>query len=175
MRSVLLLCLVCLMLTSCGQRVDTNDARRLVKRYNTVVSEAYRRADIKLIDSVVSDNEGKKLTGLIGVRLDMGLTMDASLLELEMISVEQDDKSLRVRTKEQWYYRDLKIGTGEQVGPDSYDSYEMMYFFVHDNDKWLVDKIEFAGPPQVGREVQPWTSDVRTLHNMAGSTNKSGE
>ena len=60
---------LCLLLTSCRRPIDMDQARSLVLRYNEIVSEAYRRADIKLIDSVVGPNESKKLTGLIGVRL----------------------------------------------------------------------------------------------------------
>ena len=55
--------------------------------YNDVVSEAYRRGDARLVDSVAGPNEGKKLTGLIGVRLDLGLTLDSQLLAIEVVDV----------------------------------------------------------------------------------------
>jgi len=164
MKRLVILCLLAPALSSCQQRVNVDEARELVERYNKIVSEAYRRADIKHIDPVVGPDEGKKLTGLIGVRLDMGLTMDSKLLELEMVSVKQEDDYLRVRTKEKWYYRDLKIGTGEQVGEESYDSYEMVYSFTRDDDRWLVDRIKFAQPPVVGRKTPLWATDAMTMH-----------
>ncbi len=160
-----LLFAACLALTSgCDRRVSTTQARQLVERYNQVVSEAYRRGDIRLVDPVVGPNEGKKLTGLIGVRLDMGITLDSKLLSLEVVSTEQVKNELRVRTKERWSYRDLKIGTGAQVGQASQDTYEMTYFFTNVAKAWLVDEIKFATPPQVGRTNTPWVADRASLH-----------
>ena len=157
-----------LALTSC-QRVSDDKARELVERYNRVVSEAHRRSDVKLIDTVVGPNsrDGKNLTGLIGVRLDMGLTLDAHLLALEITGVERSKDDLRVRTKERWRYRDLKIGTGEQVGEESFDSYEMLYVFQKINKKWLLDETRFTSPPQVGRKTTTDGGDSRALHGVA--------
>ena len=72
------------------ERAATREARALVAHYNAVVSEAYRKGDILIIDSVVGPNtpDGKRLTGLIGVRSDMGLTLDAHLESLEVTGVE---------------------------------------------------------------------------------------
>ncbi|MEI8288514.1 MAG: cytochrome c biogenesis protein ResB [Verrucomicrobiota bacterium] len=154
----------CLALTAGCDRVSPTQARQLVERYNQVVAEAYRRGDVRVIDSVVGPNEGKKLTGLIGVRLDMGLTLDSKLQSLEITSVEHAQNSLRVCTKERWSYRDLKIGTGAQVGQASQDAYEMTYFFTNVNKAWLVDEIKFAAPPQVGRTNMPWVADRAILH-----------
>jgi len=148
-----------LMLSSCG-RPPHDQARQLVERYNTVVAEAYRRGDVRLIDPVVGPNEGKKLTGLIGVRLDMGLTLDSQLLALEVTGVEQVKNELCVWTKERWLYRDRKIGTGEQVGEESTDSYEMIYTFTNIGKAWMVDEIKFASPPQVGRTITPWATST---------------
>jgi hypothetical protein len=147
-----------ILLTSCSQ--SSNDqARKLVERYNRVVSEAYRRGDVKLIGPVVGPREGKKLTGLIGVRLDFGLTLDSHLLALEVAGVERTNNVMRVRTKERWRYRDLRIGSGEQVGEESLDSYEMLYVFTNINKAWLVDEIRFAKPPWIGRSQAPWAAD----------------
>ena len=146
------------------QRTSVEQARRLVERYNKVVAEAYRRGDVKLIDPVVGPNEGRKLTGLIGVRLDAGLTLDSELLALEIVGVEQADDTLRVQTKERWKYRDRKIGSGAQVGEESLDAYEMLYVFKRIDKAWLVDEIKFATPPQVGRTNTPWVADRASLH-----------
>ena len=159
-----LLLLAGLAFTSGCDRVSQTQAKQLVERYNQVVSEAYRRGDVRLIDPVVGPNEGKKLTGLIGVRLDLGITLDSQLLALDVIGVEQAKDSLLVQTKERWSYRDLKIGTGAQVGEASQDSYEMTYYFTNMNKTWLVDEIKFAAPPQVGRTNTPWVADRATLH-----------
>ena len=158
-RPVVLLALVCVTgLTACS-RVSQPQARQLVERYNTVVSEAYRRGDVKLVDSVVGPNEGRKLTGLIGVRLDLGLTLDSKMLSLEVVDVESSKDGLTVRTRERWSYCDRRIGTGQQVGEKSEDDYEMRYFFKRAEKEWLVDRIEFASPPKFDRPPQTWAVD----------------
>ena len=155
----MLLVLLCLgFATGCGKSA-MDQARQLVERYNQVVAEAYRRGDARLIDSVVGPNEGKKLTGLIGVRLDLGLTLDSQLLSLEVCGVEKSKNTLRVTTKEHWRYRDRKIGTGEQVGEESLDVYEMLYLLKKTGQAWLVEEIRFTRPPQVGRKQMPWLAD----------------
>lgn len=135
---------------------DRDHARQLVLRYNEVVSEAYRQADAKLLDQVVGPNEGKKLTGLIGVRLDFGLTLDSELLSLDVTGVEQSKDGMRVRTRERWKYCDRRIGTGEQIGEPSLDSYEMLYVLKRLNKAWVVDEIQFASPPRIGRTQPAW-------------------
>lgn len=151
------LLLLAFALTACS-RTSRDDVHQLVLRYNQIVSEAYRRGDVRLVDPVVGPREGKKLTGLIGVRLDMGLTLDSQLLTLEVTGVERGKDELRVRTKESWRYCDRKIGTGEQVGEASEDSYVMLYVFKNINKAWLVDEIQFAAPPQVGRQTMTWAT-----------------
>ena len=157
-----------LALTGCHPSSD-QQARQLVERYNQVVSEAYRRGDVKLIDSVAGPNEGKKLTGLIGVRLDLGLTLDSQLLWLEVSGAERSKDELRVTTKERWRYRDRKIGTGEQVGEESLDTYKMFYVFKKTGQAWLVDEIGFASAPQVGRKQTPWLANRESLPGSAGN------
>jgi len=161
--------LLAVALTGCHPS-SVQQARQLIERYNQVVSEAYRRGDVKLIDPVVGPNEGKKLTGLIGVRLDMGLTLDSQLLSLEVTGVEKSRDELRVTTKEHWRYRDRKIGTGEQVGEESLDSYEMLYVFKKTGPTWLVDEIRFSSPPQVGRKQTPWLANRESVHGIAKNT-----
>jgi hypothetical protein len=166
-RVFLLLCAT--FLTSCGKS-PVEQARALVERYNQVVSEAYRRGDVKLIDPVVGPREGKKLTGLIGVRLDLGLTLDSHLLSLEVTAVERSKDLMRVSTRERWRYRDLRIGSGKQVGEESMDSYEMLYIFTNSNNAWLVDEIRFTQPPQVGRTQTAWLADRKPAPAAATST-----
>ena len=150
---------------ACSQ-VSTREANRLVSRYNEVVSEAYRKGDILLIDEVVGPGapDGKRLLGLIGVRADMGLTLDAHLESLELTGIEQAKDSLQVRTREQWRYRDLKVGTQVQVGEASVDRYEMIYFFKKHKGAWLVEETRFATDPQVGRKQMPWSLETRDAH-----------
>jgi len=149
-------------------RVSDHEARNLVARYNEVVSEAYRKNDIRIVDQVVGPDapDGKRLTGLIGVRIDMGLTLDARLESLEVTGIEEGKDELQVRTREQWRYRDVQTSTGAQVGEASVDHYEMLYRFRKRKGAWLVEATSFTAPPQVGRKEVPWSMDVRDAHGM---------
>ncbi|MEI8351222.1 MAG: hypothetical protein WCG36_02810 [bacterium] len=153
---VFLLLLACVAgLTGC-RGVSHVQARRLVEHYNAVVSEAYRRGDVKRVDGVVGVEEGRKLTGLIGVRFDMGVTLDSTLLSLEVLEVTPAGDRLQVRTRERWRYCDRRIGTGEPVGGESEDNYVMRYHFMRSGRTWLVERIEFAEPPAIGRPQALW-------------------
>jgi hypothetical protein len=163
--------LLCSLLFASCNRVGNADARNLVQRYNDVVSEAYRRGDVKLIDPVVGPNEGKKIAGLIGVRLDMGITMDSRLTALEITGVEQSKETLRVRTRERWSYRDYRIGSGEPVSDESKDSYEMAYLFRKIDGAWLVDEIRFTSEPQVGRKKSLFEASPAVFHGMTSAGN----
>jgi hypothetical protein len=161
-------------LTGCGPN-PSQQARLLVEKYNRVVAEAYRRGDVKLIDPVVGASEGKKITGLIGVRLDLGLTLDSELLSLEVTSVQKSREELRVQTKERWRYRDRKIGSGEQVGEASLDNYQMLYVFKKVQKTWLVDEIQFVAPPEVGRKQSPWLAErPASVTDQTGSQAHAG-
>jgi hypothetical protein len=165
-----LLSLALLAAASAGcRRTSEPEARGLVERYNRVVSEAYRRGDVKLVDPVVGPREGKKLTGLIGVRLDLGLTLDSELLSLDVTGVEREGGSLRVFTRETWRYRDRRIGDGEQVGDEARDEYEMQYTFVRQDGAWVVDDLKFSKPPLVGRKTSAWRAPPEALHGVRTS------
>jgi hypothetical protein len=148
--------------------VSNEEARKLVEQFNKAVCEAYRRCDITLIDSVVGMNttEGNRLTGLIGARLDLGISLDAQMTALEITRVERVQDDLLIHTKEQWHYRDLKIGSGEQAGEESNDSYEMLYVFRKSDDRWMVAETKFDAPPQVGRKTVPWEMDREKAHGV---------
>ena len=154
------------LLTSCKPS-SLQSARTLVERYNRVVSEAYRSGDVKLIDPVVGPKERTRLASLIGVRRDFGLTLDSRLLAFEVTDVEQSPGNMRVRTKERWRYRDLRIGTGEQVGEASLDSYEILYLFTNINKAWRVDEVRFTKPAWAGRRQTPLTADRKAAPAIA--------
>lgn len=160
---------------ACG-RVSNREAKALVTRYNAVVCEAYRQNDIRLIDSVVGAKapDGTRLTGLIGVRMDMGLILDAKLETLEVTKVDQAPEDLRVGTREQWHYRDLKADTRQQVGQASTDRYEVLYHFKKEKGVWMVEDVQFTAPPQVGRQNTPWKMDVRDAHGLPSASPAPG-
>jgi len=141
-------------------------ATRLVRAYNDKVIEAFRTGDARLVEAVAGPKEAKKLSGLIGVKLDQGLTLDAQLLELRVLKVERVKDAVLVDTAEEWYYRERRIGSGQPVGQDSRDRYQMRYVLRPLDKRWVVDEIQFAAPPQVGRTVVPNQAAPDVLHGI---------
>jgi hypothetical protein len=154
-----------LLVIGCG-RLSDGDAEKLVRTYITRLTEAYRASDAEITAPVVSEREGTKLTGLIGVKRDGDLNLDAQLLEIRFDGFGHEGKEILVETHERWHYRDLKIGTGQQVGDESTDAYHLRYHLAREKDRWVVDQIEFLEPPQVGRSAAPIAVDPRVLHGL---------
>jgi hypothetical protein len=152
--------------SGCRRSLSDAEARKLVETYNARLVDAYRTADVLVVSPVVSPTEEKKLTGLIGVKVDNGIALDASLLELRFGQIERGKDQVTVRSSERWFYRDRRIGTGEQVGEESSDSYEMLYRLVRHEGKWVVDAVEFTKEPTVGRKSAPGSNDAKVLHGM---------
>lgn len=165
MRSVWWFPPVCCVATLAGcSGFSDEKAVRLVEAYNRRVAEAFRAADARLIEPVTGPNEGKKLTGLIGVKLDQGITLDAQLLDFKVLGIERRKGEVVVRTEERWYYQDRRVGTGERVGQDSTDHYFMRYHIRHPEGRWVVDEIAFDKAPEVGRSEVPAKGEARALH-----------
>jgi hypothetical protein len=147
-------------------RFSDADAQKVVTTYITRLVEAYRASDAEITAPVVSDRQALKLTGLIGVKRDADLNLDADLLELAFERTERKGKQVLVETRERWHYRDRQIGTGKQVGDESTDAYHLRYHLAREKDRWVVDEIEFIDPPQVGRKSAPMAIDPRILHGL---------
>jgi len=171
-RHLVLLLAVALAATGCGKS-PTEEARQLVLRYNKTVAEAYRQGDARLAFDVAGPREGRRLLGLIGVRLDLGITLDSELLALTVKEVEKGNHTMRVRTSERWHYRDRRIGSGAQVGEESTDDYEMLYVFERNGESWLVNETSFAAPPKVGRKQMSWPGDRENSHQLSESTTQT--
>jgi hypothetical protein len=150
----------------CRSRDDATGARAAVQRYLDKTIEAYRVSDAALMDPYVNEQQGRKLTGLIGVKRDAGVYLDAMLLSIEYTLAERRGDRWVVETRERWAYRDRKIGSGQQVGDESLDSYQMRYTFSRDGRRWVLEDLEFTAPPVVGRKSAPIPVDARILHGV---------
>lgn len=150
------------------------ESKTLVKAYLEKLVQAYRASDEELVDRVVTENEARKLVGLIGVKRDVGVVLDAELLELSFVGVERRDGAAWVETRERWHYRDRAIGTGAQVGDDSTDEYQVRYRLVRDHGALKVDLLEFVGEPKVGRKAVPMRLDQRTAHGLPPKEEENG-
>ncbi|HEY3446470.1 MAG TPA: hypothetical protein VGK67_08895 [Myxococcales bacterium] len=152
---------------ACSGWLSDADAQRLVRAYDDKLVEAYRTGDEKIVDPLVGEEEGKKLLGLIGVKLDMGLTLEATLKELKWLGVERPPSGeVHVLTEERWHYRDRKVGSGETVGQESDDHYFMRYALRKVEGRWVVGAVSFEHPPSVGRQTAPNTASPAVFHGM---------
>lgn len=131
--------------------LSESGAEDLVRAYNEQLMEAYRLGDPELMGGLVGDSEGRKLLGLIGAKLDMGLTLDSELQSMDFLGVERVGESVQVLTDETWHYRDRVVGTGEVFGPESTDHYLMRYVLRRPGGSWVVDAVRFEAEPEVGR------------------------
>jgi hypothetical protein len=151
---------------ACQRNPTDSDAEALVRRYNALVTEAYRAGDYRIAQPVIGADEFKRLAAHVGVRLDQGITLDARLLEMDLKKVERHGDEAVVTTDERWHYFDRRIGSGEQVGQESRDHYVMRYHLKKADGRWIVESTEFAQKPEVGRPEVPSGADPRSLHGF---------
>jgi hypothetical protein len=150
---------------SAGCRPSDAELVNAVRRYDQAVIEAYRSSDAKPIEAITGEDEGRRLTALIGVKRDMGVTLDAQLLEFRVEGVGREGHDYTVSTVERWYYQDRRIGSGERVGADSTDRYWMRYRLRRRGGALVVTGADFERPPEIGRIGKPAAS-VEALHGV---------
>lgn len=160
---------VAALLTACGNGTR-EEAEQAVGTYLARLADAYRTSDASLVDSLVNEQQGLKLVGLIGVKRDAGVVLDSKLLDLQFVRAERKGDRWTVETRERWYYKDRRIGTGEQIGDDSTDSYAMRYVFSRKEGRFILEELSFVGEPQVGRKAAPMPVDSRVLHGLPPPT-----
>jgi hypothetical protein len=154
-------------LTACtSSGLSDQDAVKLVRHYNEQNILAYRTGDARITEPYTGEVEGKRLLGLIGVRLDQKRTLDSQLLEFEVLGVSRRGEEIFVETKERWYWVERRIGTGQPVDLDSTDRYVMRYRIAREKERWVVAETEFVEKPHVGRPWTSWGNDARDLHGV---------
>jgi hypothetical protein len=153
-----------------GAAGSTGDARaegeKAVRTYLDKMVEAYRTSDQEIVDPYVGEAHALKLLGLIGVKRDAGITLDATVTELVFEGAERKGEDLFVTTRERWHYRDRQIGTGKQVGEESVDAYHLRYRFRREGGRLKLQETEFLEPPQVGRAAPRLELDARQAHGL---------
>jgi len=121
---------------------------------------------VRLVEAVAGPADRRRLAGLIGVKLDQGITLDAELTCFSPLRVARAKDEIVVFAEERWYYRDRRIGTGEQVGDDSSEHYSMRYHLRRLEGRWLVDDVAFEREPEVGRTRVLNRGDVGSMHGV---------
>lgn len=151
---------------ACQRSPTDAQAEALVRRYNALVSDAYRAGDYRIAQPVVGEDETRRLAAHVGVRSDQGITLDARLVEIAFKKVERKGDEATVTTEERWHYLDRRIGSGEQVGQESRDHYVMRYHLRKAGGGWIVERTEFAERPEVGRTEVPNRAPPTNLHGF---------
>lgn len=169
MKKALLATLVLALLPACQNDPEELRADALVRRYNAQLIEAYRTADPELVETVAGPEEAKKITGLIGVKLDQGISLDSTLIELTVVDTSRENDAVIVTTREHWKYVDRRIGSGVVVGEPSEDHYVMRYTLERVDGLRKVTKVEFVGEPKVGRTVVQNGAPAEQLHGIGTS------
>ncbi len=152
---------------ACRPSPSDAEVEALVRRYDTLVPDAYRAGDFRIALPVVGPDEARRLTGHIGVRTDQGLTLDSHLDEIQFLGIERDGEGIVVRTRERWTYGDRRMGTGQPVGPDAHDRYEMRYHLRKLDGRWVVVETAFGAKPETSRPLQPMQGDARSMHGWS--------
>lgn len=166
MRRKWLLVLVGMVALAACKRVDEEEAKGAVMRYLDKLAQAYRASDEEIVDPFVTERLGRKLTGLIGVKRDVNLVLDSTLLGIEFERFARDGDAIVVDTHERWHYRDVQIGTGAQAGEASTDEYRMRYRLVRQAGQLKVDETAFRAEPVVGRKSAPMAIPTRKAHGL---------
>ncbi|HEX9049225.1 MAG TPA: hypothetical protein VF841_01710 [Anaeromyxobacter sp.] len=154
-----------LLLAAGCDRLSDEKAVGVVRGYDRALVEAYRTGDARPLEGWAGPAEKKKVAGLIGVKLDMGITLDAHMLDFKPLAIERRGGAVTVTAAERWYYLDRRIGTAQQVGQDSRDEYTIRYSLEKHDGRWLVMGIDYAAPPRVGRQ-ETMGADVRIVHGF---------
>jgi hypothetical protein len=154
-----------LLAAGCG-RLSDDRAERLVRAYLAQTVDAYRKSDERLVEPVAGEDEARRIASLIGVKRDLGIALDATLVEFRVVRVERPAEEVVVHAEEAWTYVDRRIGTGEQVGPDSRDRYRLAYRLRREGDRWIVSRVDADAPPEVGRREEFPGTVGKELHRM---------
>ena len=165
---------LCLLSLSACDRFGRSDAEALVRRYNERNIQAFRSGDARLTEETTGEAEGKKLVGLIGVRADLGLVLDSSILEFEVTEARRAGGGWEVETRERWRWQQRRADDGTPVGPDSTDAYWVKYRVGKEGDRWVVQAIEFTRPPEIGTKLPPWSASARDLHGLPAKAATTG-
>lgn len=164
-RAALFLAFALALAAAACRDLSDDRAEALVKLYDEKLIEAYRLGDERIVDALVGDEEGKKLTGLIGVKTDMGINLDSALTQFRVTGIARPrNGDVEVITEERWHYRDRRIGSGETVGQESDDHYFMRYTLTRRNDSWVVARVAFERPPTVGRTTALVQASPEVFH-----------
>lgn len=156
-------------------RLSDARAAEVVEGYDRGLVEAYRASDPALLAGVAAANEHRKVAALIGAKQDMGLYLDAEILEMKVVEVTRGKDDLAVIADERWHYRDRRIGTGEQVGAESTDHYRMRYRLEKEAGQWVVGRVEFGAAPEVGRAEAPTSGPLANFHAFAPAAPDGGK
>ena len=144
---VLMCCFVLTALFGCTPEVTDDEAhlKTVVARYNDALVSAYKNQFFDSLSEVSVEAEAGKVHALVNSYLQGNQVMDSELHSMDFKEMKVADNKATVRTSEKWSYRWINFRTGEEVEPMRDIHYEMLYHFVKEEGKWLVEMVEDLG------------------------------
>ena len=154
MRSICLCSAVLLsMLAGCALRETGAEAelRVVVAKYNNALIEAYKNQLFKPLKEVADEEEVQMVNIFISSYLQGNQVMDAELLKMDFKEIKIEGEKATVRTSEEWSYRWIHYKTMREIEPRKNIRYEILYYIVKKDGRWLVKKVEETGSGVTGQ------------------------
>lgn len=114
-------------------------ARKTVWDYNLLLSMAYQRLSSEPLQEIVSRNELDRVSFLVAAYGFNKEKPEASLKNLDFVSVSWGLNEVMVKTKERWLFSLVDLTTSQQKESAIYD-YQMLYKLRRSGLRWKVEK-----------------------------------
>lgn len=137
---LLQLLVICLGCTS-GEVAQKEYLKRLIAQYNNAVVVAYSDQDFELLKGVASDEEFRKIYVIVAGFLQGNRIMEADIKRIDYKEIKIEGDKATVKTSEDWSYRWVNYRARQEVEPLKEIHYEMLYYLIKKDGKWLVDEV----------------------------------
>jgi hypothetical protein len=134
------LLVLCLALSGCnGGSPEEGAVKGTIMRYNQLVSEGYRKADMNRMQEVTTREQAEKLYYHMAALGEVHLRMDSTLKDITFLSIvlsAPDQAS--AETREIWDFTQQEIKTGKVFAQEKDFVYRMGYLLKKSNGRWMV-------------------------------------
>lgn len=115
-----------------------------IKRYNQLLSESCFRADMALMEQIVTFNHAGRLDHRLEALKMNKIRMATELKKIEIFEVKflgkkGDADKVAAKTREIWNVRHVDIKTGDTVKEIKGLEYVMSYDLLRKDKEWLID------------------------------------
>ncbi len=116
-------------------RVDERrDAQRAIADYNVALTAAVSALDPDQLAPVASERESSRVASYITLLWGRGVTMDAELLEADVVTLMSAEPTVTVVMDEKWSYIERDRESGQQIGDPVEEDQQIRYTLVRTPD-----------------------------------------